>query len=50
MLINNLLIEHARHQPTKAAVITNERSITYGELDLAVNCHVTPKKRRQNCL
>ena len=38
MLINNLLIEHARHQPTKAAVITNERSITYGELDVAVNC------------
>src|SRR5690348_15777473 len=38
MLLNNLLIEHARRQPAKAAVITNERSITYGELDLAVNC------------
>jgi long-chain acyl-CoA synthetase len=38
MLLNNLLIEHARRQPAKAAVITNERSIMYGELDLAVNC------------
>ena len=38
MLLNNLLIGHAHRQPAKTAVITHERSITYGELDLAVNC------------
>ena len=38
MLLNNLLIAHAHRQPAKTAVITNERSLTYGELDLAVNC------------
>jgi long-chain acyl-CoA synthetase len=38
MLLNNLLIEHAHRQSAKAAVITNERIITYGELDLVVNC------------
>jgi long-chain acyl-CoA synthetase len=38
MVLNNLLIEHAHRQPAKAAVITNERSITYAELDQAVEC------------
>jgi long-chain acyl-CoA synthetase len=37
MLLNDLLTEFAQKHPAKAAVITNERSITYGELDLAVN-------------
>lgn len=36
MLINSLLTEHAHRQPAKLAVITSERSITYAELDLAV--------------
>lgn len=37
MLLNNLLIEHAHRQPAKTAVITNERSITYCDLEFAVN-------------
>jgi len=38
MLLNNALIENAKKQPARAAVITNERSITYGELAHAVGC------------
>ncbi len=36
MLLNNALIENAKKQPARAAVITNQRSITYGELAHAV--------------
>ncbi len=38
MLINELLTENAHRHPAKPAVITNEGSITYGELDARVNC------------
>lgn len=38
MLLNECLTQFAQKHPAKAAVITSERSITYGELDLAVNC------------
>jgi acyl-CoA synthetase (AMP-forming)/AMP-acid ligase II len=38
MLLNNLLIDHAHSQPAKAAVTTNERSITYADLHHAVEC------------
>src|SRR5271154_1036290 len=38
MLINELLTQNAQRHPAKPAVITNEGSITYGELDLQVNC------------
>ncbi len=37
MMFNELLIQFAQKHPAKAAVITNERSITYGELDTAVD-------------
>jgi acyl-CoA synthetase (AMP-forming)/AMP-acid ligase II len=36
MLINHLLTERAQSQPAKLAVIVGERSITYAELDVAV--------------
>ena len=38
MLLNNALIENAKKQPARGAVITHERSITYGELAHAVGC------------
>lgn len=38
MLLNELLTQCAQRHPAKPAVITSERSITYGELDGAVNC------------
>lgn len=38
MLLNKLLIEHAHRQPAKVAVTTNERSVTYAELQHAVEC------------
>ncbi len=38
MLLNQCLTQFAQTHPAKAAVITRERSITYAELDLAVNC------------
>jgi non-ribosomal peptide synthetase component E (peptide arylation enzyme) len=37
MIFNESLSEFAKRHPTKAAVITSERSITYGELDRAVH-------------
>lgn len=38
MLLNNILIEHAQRQPAKPAVITDAGSMTYGELEQAVDC------------
>lgn len=38
MLFTELLARHAQHHPAKLAVVTNEGSITYRELELAVNC------------
>lgn len=37
MMFNEILTEFATRHPAKAAVLTNERTITYGELDLAVH-------------
>ena len=36
MLLDNVLIEHAQQHPAKAALVTNECCMTYGELDCAV--------------
>jgi len=36
--ISSLLHHHAERQPSKAAVLTAERSITYAELDASVTC------------
>jgi long-chain acyl-CoA synthetase len=38
MTIDNFLRRHAERQPSKAAVHTANRSITYGELDTSVTC------------
>ena len=38
MTIHNSLRHHAKRQPDKAAMLTAERSITYGELDVSVTC------------
>jgi acyl-CoA synthetase (AMP-forming)/AMP-acid ligase II len=37
MMFNEILTEFARRHPAKAAVLTDERTITYRELDLAVH-------------
>ena len=37
MMFNEILTEFATRHPAKAAVLTNERTITFGELDLAVH-------------
>jgi long-chain acyl-CoA synthetase len=36
MLLNTVLIEHARRHPAKAALVTNECCMTYGQLHRAV--------------
>lgn len=36
-MFNEILTEFATRHPAKAAVLTNERTITFGELDLAVH-------------
>lgn len=38
MLFTELLARHAQRDPAKLAVVTNEVSITYRDLDVAVNC------------
>lgn len=37
MMFNEILTEFAARHPAKAAMLTDERTITYGELDLAVH-------------
>lgn len=37
MMFNEILTEFARRHPAKAAVLTEERTITYAELGLAVH-------------
>jgi long-chain acyl-CoA synthetase len=36
--VDKVLHHHAERQPSKAAVLTTERGITYGELDTSVTC------------
>ena len=46
MVINELVTQFAQSEPAKLAVITNERSITYAELDFAVEglaCHLVDR-------
>jgi long-chain acyl-CoA synthetase len=38
MTVDNAFRRHAERQPSKAAVLTTERGITYGELDASVTC------------
>src|SRR5215469_6974225 len=38
MTLDNCLYRHVKLQPDKAALVTAERSITYGDLDDSVSC------------